>query len=217
MKPTGKLCLCLLLGLTFFACKKNDVIFYNDVSFITAQEGVYYSDAGLEYRIAENATGKEIPAEGRFVFASDILRKVSERVYEIRLNAFSVPLTKDAVASGEAPEAEDPIRLDKGWFAGGYFNILAGLFLREDSEVKHILNVEYTLPTESNDTLYLHVLHDAQGEFPAVPDEPGDYRYVTTYACFHVAGLLPEGTEAPVKISWKWYEEAYDYKMMLRF
>ena len=54
--------LCLfapLLALVLFAsCKKDDVLYYNDVTFVNAADGVYITDYGLTYYIVEKATDK---------------------------------------------------------------------------------------------------------------------------------------------------------------
>ena len=74
--------------------------------------------------------------------------------------------------------------------------------------MKHLINAEYTFPTETNDTLYLRIRHNAFGELPLDPDDSEDeYGYSRTYACFHLDGLLPSGTEVPFKVLWKWYGE----------
>ena len=198
----------LLLVLSAAGCKKDPVLYYNDISFVNATEGVYVSDAGVEYVIVENATDREIPRNGRMIFACDILQKVRTGVFNVRLNGFSVPLVKDPVLSSGSP-ADDPVSIEGGWISGGYFNTLLGFYLDDASSVKHLINLEYTLPTESNDTLYLQLTHDALGEVPVNPaDETDAYSYVRTYACFPLDGLLPSGTEVPVKVLWKWYDSA---------
>ena len=216
----------ILLALAAVSCKKDQVLYYNDVSFVTATDGVYISDAGVEYVIVENATDREIPRDGRLILACDILKKVRTGVFDVRVNAFSQPLAKDAVeASGSAQD--DPVSIEDGWFSGGYFNSLLGLFVKDESSVKHVLNLEYTLPTEANDTLYLRLRHDALGEIPVNPkDDTDEYSYVRTYACFRLDGLLPSGSEVPVKILWNWYDaeaedpaacKKYSHKLKLRF
>ena len=217
----------LILCLATVSCKKDEILLYNNVTFVTVTDGKYLTDAGVQYIIVENATDREIPAEnGRLILACDILKKVRNGVYNVRVNAFSQPLTKDVIpASGDS--ADDPVSLEDGWFSGGYFNSLLGLYVKDESDVKHLLNLEYTLPTESNDTLYLRFRHNAFGEVPAKPDDDTDeYSYVRTYACFKLADLLPSGTVAPVKILWKWFDDEgedpaatreYFYKLKLKF
>ena len=215
-----------LLSLAAIGCKKDDVLFYNDITFITATDGVYISDAGNEYVIVENSTDREIPRDGRLIVSCDILKKVRTGVFNVRVTGFSVPLAKDSVPASENPAA-DPVSIENGWFSAGWFNSLLGLYVRDDSSVKHLLNLEYTLPTETNDTLYLRLTHDALGDVPADPeDDTDEYSYVRTYACFKLEGLLPAGTEVPAKILWNWYDpvaedpaacKEYSYKVKLRF
>ena len=213
-----------LLALVLFAsCKKDDVLYYNDVTFVNAADGVYITDYGLTYDIVENATVKEIPRDGRLILQCDILKVRGDGVYEVRVTQFAVPLTKDPVPSVAEPEADDPIQIENGWFSGGYFNTLLGLFVKDESDVKHLINLEYTLPDEANDTLYLRLRHNALGELPADPeDETDEYSYARTYACFHLNGLQPSGTEVPVQIQWNWYNQEgdltlYKYKLKLTF
>lgn len=206
----------LLAAALVLSCKKDTVILYNDLSFVTASGGTYITDSNLEYIIVENASGKEIPAEGRLLLSSDILKKVRNGVFHVRVNAFAVPLTKDSVKPEEAPAADDPVQIEGGWFSGGYFNALLGFYRKDESETKHIVNLTYTLPTESNDTLYLRLRHDAVGEVPPSEDETDGYSYVRTYTCFHLAGLLPENTVAPVKVTWLWDTEHHS-KLKLQF
>ena len=216
----------LILCLATVGCKKDEIILYNDITFVTATDGEYISDTGLKYIIVENASEREIPQEGRLIFACDILKKVRNGVYNIRVNNFSQPLTKDVIPASEDP-VDDPVSIEDGWFSGGYFNTLLGLYRKDESDVKHLLNLEYTLPTESNDTLYLRLTHNAYGEVPAKPDDNTDeYSYVRTYACFKLADLLPSGTVAPVKILWNWFDKEaedpaatreYFFKLKLKF
>ena len=215
-----------ILLLCLVSCKKDELIFHNDVSFVTVIDGEYFTDAGVQYIIVENASDREIPTEGRLILACDILKKVRPGVFNVRVNGLSVPLTKDSIPATESP-ADDPICIESGWFSGGYFNSLLGFYAKDESSVKHLLNLEYTLPNEGNDTLYLHLTHNAFEEVPANPkDDTDEYSYLHTYACFKLAGLLPSDTEVPVKILWKWYDEEagdpsdckeYSYKLKLIF
>ena len=200
---------CALLLAVAVSCKKDNVIIYNDVTFVTASAGRYFTDFGLEYVIVENASEREIPAEGRLILSSDILKKVKTGVYNVRVNAFAVPLTKDAAPAAEVPEQADPTLIEGGWFSGGYLNALLGLYVKEESEVTHILNLAYTLPTETNDTLYLQLRHNALGDVPSAPDqaEPEGYASKRTYASFNIDGLLSEGSVVPAKITWKWFAD----------
>ncbi len=227
MKRLSSLLLPLLLLMSLFSCKKDDILFQGDVTFVTAVEGVYTTDAGVQYIIVENRADREIPTEGRLILQSDILRRVEKGVYEVRVLAFSTPLAKDPVPAGNSGEADDPLTIETAWFSGGWFNALLGLYVKDESDVKHIINAEYTLPTETNDTLYLQLRHNALGDLPADPsDETDAFSYARTYACFHLNGLLPADTKVPVKILWKWYDpqaddpdacKAYDYKTHLIF
>ena len=198
---------CAFLLVAAVSCKKDNVILYNDVSFVTAVAGRYYTDFGLEYVIVENASEREIPAEGRLIISSDILKKVKTGVYNVRINDFALPLTKDAAPAAVVPTQDDPTLIENGWFSGGYLNVLLGLYVKNDSDVKHILNLAYTLPTETNDTLYLQLRHNALGDVPTTPAqaETEDFTYARTYACFRMNELLPEGTVAPVKVTWRWF------------
>ena len=208
MKTLKKTILAVLFALlAAVSCKKDNVILYNDVTFVTADAGRYFTDFGLEYVIVENASEKEIPAEGRLILQSDILKKVGTGVYNVRVNAFAVPLTKDAAPAAEVPDQDDPTKIENGWFSGGYFNVLLGLFVKNESDVKHLLNLAYTLPTETNDTLYLQLRHNAFDDVPTAPDqaETEGFTYAHTYACFKMDELLPEGTIAPVKVTWRWF------------
>lgn len=197
----------LALSLLTVSCRKDRVLF-TDVAFVNAVSGVYTTDFGLVFNIVENASGKEIPADGRLIMQCDVLKASGKGVYDVRVTDFAIPLTKDPIPAVETPEADDPLSIESGWFSGGYFNLLLGLYTKTESGVKHLINAEYTLPTETNDTLYLRIRHNAFGELPLDPDDSEDeYGYSRTYACFHLDGLLPSGTEVPFKVLWKWYGE----------
>ena len=190
------------------SCQKDKVLIYNNITFVNAVGGVYTTDYGLVFNIVENTSEREIPADGRLILQCDVLKASGVGAYDVRVTNFAVPLTKDPIPAVDAPEADDPINIETGWFSGGYFNTLLGLYSKDKSEVKHIINAEYTRPTETNDTLYIRIRHNAMGELPADPDDTeDDYSYVHTYACFHLVGLLPSDTEVPTKILWKWYGE----------
>ena len=190
------------------SCQKDKVLFYNDVTFVNAVGGVYTTDYGLIFNVVENTSEREIPTDGRLIFQCDVLKSTDIGVYNVRVTNFAVPLTKDPIPAVEEPEADDPITIETGWFSGGYFNALLGLYTKDESEVKHLINAEYTFPTETNDTLYIRIRHNALSELPVDPDDDKDeYSYVRTYACFHLDGLMPSGTEVPAKILWKWYGE----------
>ena len=200
--------------LCLVSCMRDDTLMYGAVSMGVVKNGQILTDEGMTLIVADNPCEGDLKAERRVHVIYDILRKDGPALYEIALLRIVNVLVKDSVNLTESDPDEigdDPVAVSSAWQGGGYINLLVGLSILKDSEVKHLINLvlDDTAPT---DTLRFTLRHNAFGEYmgsQAVSSE--DLSIVSTYVSFPVFGLIPVGlNEIPVKISWTWHSNAED-------
>jgi hypothetical protein len=200
--------------LCLVSCMRDDTLMYGAVSMGTVRNGQIVTDEGLTLVVAENPCEGDLRAERRVHVIYDVLRKKGPALYEIGLLRIVNVLVKDAVNLSESDPDElgdDPVSVSSAWEGGGYINLLVGLSVLKDSEVKHLVNL--VLDDEApTDTLRFTLRHNAFGEYMGSPTVSSkDLSIVSTYVSFPVFGLIPVGiNEIPIKISWNWHDNAED-------
>lgn len=189
--------------ITLTACKKDDTIYYNNVTMGNIDGESIISDQGNIFDI------KETPFEinfneykyGRVMLACDVLTQTAENRYDIRLLAMSSVLTKDIVNSSTItdPESElaveDAIIIKEWWYSGGYINMLVEFAHKSGSTTAHMINLVH----EDGSKYTFSLRHNAQGEAPTSPSSA--YISQTGYVSFPIARLIKEN-EAEIEIKW---------------
>lgn len=194
------------------SCKEDSVLMYNVITFGNLEEsGAFITDRGLTYHI-KSRDCEEFPADvTRFLIVCDVLKKISDTEYDIRLTSYLVPLTKTPVAEGEVAEetlGDDPLNVGTGWISGGHLNIQALFYFKQEEGAKHVINIVRENGPFPDDTLYYRLRHNASGEYPGGDVDINDMVLGYAYCCFPIAADLPEDKDAmPVKLTWRWLVE----------
>ena len=190
------------------SCKEDSVLMYNVITFGNLEDGAFITDRGITYHITSRDCEDFPEEQTRFLIICDVLKKISDTEYNIRLNSFLVPLVKEPVNEGDIPEAElgdDPINIGTGWISGGHLNIQALFYFKQLEGKKHVINIVREEGPYPDDTLYYRLHHNADGEYPGGDVDIEEMVLGYAYCCFPIADDLPEEKDAmPVKITWRW-------------
>ncbi|MBO7545069.1 MAG: hypothetical protein J6T02_05830 [Bacteroidales bacterium] len=193
------------------SCKEDSVLMYNVITFGDMVDGAFITDRGLTYHITTRDCDEFPEDQTRFLIVCDVLKKLSDTEYNIRLTSYLVPLVKAPVDEGTIPEEElgdDPINVGTGWISAGYLNIQGLLYFKQIDGAKHVINLVREEGPFPDDTLYYRLHHNANGEYPGGEISMDEMVYGYVYCCFPIADDLPEEKESmPVKLSWKWLVE----------
>lgn len=207
-----KFILAFSIALFAFSCSKENIIVSGVMDIGTLSESRFVTDNGMVLNIAENKSGKELTKYGRAVLRFDVLRKISENNYDIRILSINIPLTKPYTDSGTISEDElgkDLIFLKSGWFSGGYLNAELFIPVKKGSRNKHLINLVFDEAADNSDTLHFALRHNGYGEILDLSkpfEEQSDIVNGGLFASFPVARALPSGkNEMPVLISYTWY------------
>lgn len=194
------------------SCKKDDTICYNNMTMANIVDEVLVSDQGNTFDIVEPADGINFDSfeYDRVILVCDVLKKTSEKRYDIRLDYIAQVVDKDALyASTITPESEasvdDPVILRDIWYGGGYINMIVEFVRIKDSHQKHLINLIYddTAATEDGEKTYSFTLrHNAFGENPA-DESVLDFELAGGYVSFPVAGNIIKENEAKITLNWK--------------
>lgn len=166
------------------SCKKDDTLFYGNVTMGNFSGDKFISDQGNEFTIVENLTGSEIKDFKRAIMQCDVLQKTAgtENGYDVRVSYVGEvltkePLTFEAAASDPEKTVEDPILVDQAWISGGYLNLYVMFEMQvsptlEDS--KHMVNLVYDPASIGTGKLTFALRHNAYGETLGGSQEEGD-------------------------------------------
>lgn len=198
------------------SCTKDKADFpiaYSVESMGTIDGNTLIDDNGLVYEIVEVREGVDVYDMDRALAYFDVLRKLEDKRYSIRLLYLMHPLCKDVLNRSTAHESElacDPVLVRGGWISGGYINLNLLLTRRIMSDTKHMINLVYD-DSQPMDTLRFTLNHNGFGEGFADEETRPEYEDATGIVCFNVSGMLPDGAESiPVKITAPWYETVED-------
>ena len=206
------------LAIMAMACSKDPIIATNVVSFGNIDGSTFTTDGGLVYHITEQTCEGSMEGQERWLIVCDVLKKVSDGEYNIRLVDFVKPIVKAPVNYGEVPEGEagdNPISIGTGWIGGGYLNLQALFFFTQTDDSKHYINLMRDEDPETapfqEDTLYYRLFHNANGEYPGGEVSLDEMVYGYAYCCFPIRDDLPEEKDAmPIKVTWRALVEGTD-------
>lgn len=195
------------LAIVTMACKKDTIIASNVVTFGNIDGSTFTTDRGLVYHITEQTCQGSLEGQTRWLIVCDVLKKLSDNEYNIRLTDFVRPMIKDPVNNGEIPEdqvGDNPLSVGTGWIGGGHLNIQALFHFKQTDGAKHYINLMRDEGPFPDDTLYYRLYHNANGEYPGGEVSMDEMVYGFCYCCFPIAGDLPEEKDAmPVKVTWR--------------
>ena len=198
-------------ALALVSCKKDEAIYYGNVTMGNIDGETIISDQGNIFDIAESGVTVNLASfeYGRVMLSCDVLKKTQDQRYDIRLTGIASVLTKDAVKASTItdPESElaveNAINIREMWYSGGYLNMLIEFAQKQGSKTKHFINLihdDVTAASEDQKGKYTFTLrHNAYGE---VPVQNETYVSSMGYVSFPIANLI-EGDEADITIKWK--------------
>lgn len=173
----------------------------------------FTDDGGTAYDIAANCTDTEIEDMDRALVMFDVLDKIGEGRFSIRVLYVHKPLCKEPVKITDADEETlvmDPVLIDEGWISGGYINLRFIFSRLRESETAHMINLVRE-EGQQDDTLRFTLRHNGFGEGFAHEGNKVGYDEVAGFVCFDVSAMVPDGDERiPVRITAPWYETTTD-------
>lgn len=156
------------------SCKKDETIYYENVTMGNFIGDKFISDQGDEFTIVENQTGKDIKGIKRAIMQCDVLQKTAgtNNGYDVRVSYVGEVLTKSPLTFEEAgadPEktVEDPILVDQAWISGGYLNMYVMFEMQVSPELKenkHMINLVYDPASVGTGKLLFTLRHNSYGE-----------------------------------------------------
>ena len=190
------------------SCNDDDdkVYVYRPANYISMgvvnEKGRIETDKG-NVLIPDESSVKHELTEGERVFLNcHILKEVGENMYKVRINDYYQLLTKNFIRSSDSEESElgdAPIHIEKGWFGGGYLNMLLALKHNASSGISHSVNLVYDEVTSTADTVRFVLRHHPNG----------DTEHTVTgraYASFNMKDLsLEDNSKVYVSVKWRWY------------
>ena len=211
-----------LIALT--SCKKDNTLYYNNVTMGNIDGEYIVSDQGNTFEITEDLAQIDFSKfkYGRVILSCDVLNKLEENKYSIRLTQIASVLTKPVVNAEEITSETDEVNVDNPiviqdlWYGGGYINMLLQFAVKAESETAHFINLVYN-GTETDEeglaNYSFSLRHNAYGEVPT-EDDVESYTSSFGYVSFPVAELI-EGDKAKVTLNWHSHKfENGTYKML---
>lgn len=197
-----------LIAFGAISCKKDDTLYYNNMTMGNVYDGRFVSDNGNTFNVVEQNCEGKVDTMKRAIVICDILKETAgaENEYDIRLNQLASVLTKNPISVTEAigdAAAKDPINIRELWYSGGYLNMYIQVPVKEGSEVKHLINLVYTANQDGSFTFELR--HNAFGELRNDAD-PKSY-LGGGHVSFPILDVIKKDN-AKLNIKWKWYESA---------
>lgn len=194
--------------LVLSSCDDDDdkVYVYRPANYISMgvvnEEGSIETDKG-NVLIPDESSVKNELTEGERVFLNcHILKEEGENTYRVRVNDYYQLLTKNFVRSSDSEEGElgdAPIHMEKGWFGGGYLNMLLALRHNASSGIGHSVNLVYDEVTSTADTVRFVLRHNPNG----------DTEHTVTgraYVSFNMKDLsLEDNSKVYISVKWRWY------------
>lgn len=192
------------------SCKKDDTLYYNNITFGNIEGESIISDQGNTFDIVETLYDVDLASfeYGRVILSCDVLKKTAENRYNIRLTGIASVVTKETVlATSVTPESEvavdDPLLIMDMGYGGGYINMFIQFAKKTESKQKHLINLVYdgvTTTEDGTETYSFTLRHNAYEEVPA-EDNIDQFQPSAGYVSFPVAGLI-KGDKAKVTINW---------------
>ncbi len=158
----------------FTSCKKDNTLYYGNVTMGNFAGDKFISDQGNEFTIVENLTGEEFKGIKRAIMRCDILQKTAgtENGYDVRVSYVGEVKTKEPLTfevAAEDPEkvVEDPILVDQAWISGGYLNLYVMFEMQVSPALensKHMVNLVYDPASIGTGKIALTLRHNSFGE-----------------------------------------------------
>ncbi|MBR1569897.1 MAG: hypothetical protein IJ651_04120 [Bacteroidales bacterium] len=172
------------------ACELKDEYYVKNIQdIVTAvSKTELQNDYGTVYTVTVDNTDGAWKKDVRYLISFDI----TNRQYDIDLNAYKeCNLVTPSPLAGELPLG-DPVAIESQTISGGYFNVFFSYYKKKDSSYPHRFSMHFVDDSEKG-ILELYLTHDGNGENPAFLDKE-ELELTSDLYCFHLAGLLPEGT-----------------------
>lgn len=227
MKIFKRIIICIIAGLFLFnmtSCRKDDTLRYGNVTMGNRVNGKFVSDQGNTFNLVEINAEINFDKFRRGIMQCDVLRKVGEKEYDVRVTYLDTVLTKAPVmASIAADEAdktvEDPIHIEQLWVAGGYINMYVMFEIQVDpflQDSKHMVNLVLDDSTNEEGKYTFTLRHNAFGEtFKPKDDEgqvepqtistraenPVNWGFAGSYVSFPIADLIEDKT-TEITLNW---------------
>jgi hypothetical protein len=212
-----KFCFIALAAImTFVGCDKNSALYYGISDMGQVTNGNIVTDGGLTYIVTENESGStDYKSLDRIVFLCDVLEKLEgDNTYSIRLQNYSSVLVSEPVnktAQSEEWFGDDAIRMQSGWFSGGYLNMYVTMTMIQNSTTSHQIRLMFDDTVDNSDTLHFYLKHNGNGE--TYEADPTNSKIVEAagYVSFPIDSYVPTGKNGiNIRIDWDWYKSMDD-------
>lgn len=206
-----------ILTFATVSCHKDDTLYYNNLTMGNIVEGRFVSDQGNTFNIVEQICPGNLASQTRAMVLCDVLNNTegADKEYDIRLTNFAPVLDKDAISLSSVMETDeasvqDPIHIAEIWYSGGYLNIHIKFHAKQESELKHLINLVWSKDEEGK--YILNLRHNGFGEVYS-KDNASEMYIANGYVSFPIIKFIEE-TEAKLILNWKWYNSpgtGYDF------
>lgn len=166
------------------SCKKDETLYYGNVTMGNFAGDKFISDQGNEFTIVENQTGGEIKDIKRAIMQCDVLQKTAgtQNGYDVRVSYVGEVLTKEPLTFDEAAAdlektVEDPVLVEQVWISGGYLNMYIMFEVQVSptlEESKHMVNLVYDPTSIGTGKLMFTLRHNSYGETLSGSEEEKD-------------------------------------------
>ena len=166
------------------SCKKDETLYYGNVTMGNFAGDKFISDQGNEFTIVENQTGGEIKDIKRAIMQCDVLQKTAgtQNGYDVRVSYVGEVLTKEPLTFDEAATdlektVEDPVLVEQVWISGGYLNMYIMFEVQVSptlEESKHMVNLVYDPTSIGTGKLMFTLRHNSYGETLSRSEEEED-------------------------------------------
>ena len=193
------------------SCKGDETLYYNNITMGNIDGSYIVSDQGNKFEISESLVNVDFSkmGYGRVILSCDVLKKIENDLYTIRLTNIASVLTKDIIAAESiTPEQnvlniDNPVIIKEVWYGGGYINMLLQIAVKKGSETIHYINLVYDGSETDQDgivTYSLSLRHNASGDTPTEEDLE-TYALSHNYVSFPIAKLIEPET-AKITLNW---------------
>lgn len=196
----------VILAIGAVSCKKDDTLYYNNMTMGNIVEGRFISDQGNIFNVVEQTCAGMVDTMSRAIMVCDVLNVTSgeDKEYDVRVKQLAKVLTKHPLTTAEATgDAEqcDPIHLSELWYSGGYINMYIQVPLNKNNKTKHLINLVYDM---AEDGSYIFELrHNAFGD--TASNIGSSLIFGGNYVSFPIVDILGKNS-AKIIVRWKWYE-----------
>lgn len=220
MKNTQFILILLITSIISFSCKKDDTLRYGNVTMGNLVDGHFVSDQGNTFNVAESTCKVDFEKFRRGIMQCDVLKKVGEKEYDVRVTRLDTVFMKSPIAESIASDdiektVEDPIHIEQFWVSGGYVNMYIMFEIQTNpllENSKHMINLVYDDSSDEEGKYTFTLRHNSFGETfkPAEKEETEvsadsetiNWGFAGSYVTFPIADLIPEKS-AEVSIKWK--------------